>query len=54
MKKALFTSLIALTAISSAQAQISITDGNLTYFQDFNTLPTSGSNLTATNASAPA
>ena len=54
MKNKLITSLIALTALSAAQAQISITDGNLTYVQDFNTLPTSESNIRATNASAPA
>ena len=52
MKNKLITSLIALTALSAAHAQFSITDGNLTYVQDFNTLPTA--NILATDESAPA
>ena len=51
MKNKLITSLITLTALSAAQAQISITGLDTPYVQDFNTLPTA--NILATDESAP-
>lgn len=53
MKKKILTALIALAGITAAQAQVLITVLNSPYFQNFDTLPTSGSNIRATNAAAP-